>query len=183
MLTEPTSLPYLLPTSNSNTKSTVRLRSAKDVVLQSCPWATNVSINTSIRLANGDASNAIEILVENKEKELLEGRQAASTTITTTLDSASIECEEDEEGGRELDETAVYESHNVSSKKAKRPKRPKRPTRGGPCPCGSGLVYKKCCKKKTNETRKKTGEMGGSNATSTQDDDDLFDSFQRVIVL
>ncbi len=169
-----TSLPCPLPASNSNHKSTVRLRSAKDVVFQSCPWATNESINTAIHLTNGDAVSAIEILIEGKEKKSLEGTQVIMST--DTVSSASVE--EDEEEGGELDETALDESHHrVPSLKTKGP------TRGGPCPCNSGLVYKKCCKRKKKARRKMTGEMGGSNTTSTQDDNGLLDSFQRVIVL
>ncbi len=165
--------------SNSSNENTVCLHSAKDVALQSCPWATNQSINTAIDLANGDALNAIEILIEGKEKKIHEGNQLPPATAVIT--SASVEGREDEEEeGGELDETPlVEERHDVPSSKTKRP------TRGGPCPCGSGLVYKKCCKRNKKVKSKRTGEMGGRNTTSTQDnnDDGLRDSFQRVIVL
>ncbi len=104
------------------------------------------------------------------------------TIVTSTDAVASASVEEDREdeagGGGELDETTLDESHHrVPSLETKGP------TRGGPCPCNSGLVYKKCCKRKKKAKREMTGEMVGSNTTSTKDDDGLLDSFQRVIVL
>ncbi len=113
-------------------------------------------------------------------RKIPEGNQlppAADVAISASVDGREGE---EEEGGELDDETPPDEERNdVPSFKTKRP------TRGGPCPCGSGLVYKKCCKRHKKAKSKRTGEMGGRNATSTQDDDDdgLRDSFQRVIVL
>ncbi len=170
----------VLASNSSNKNTTVHLYSAKGVVRRSCPWATNHSIKAAIDLANGDALKAIEILLEGKEKKIPSKNTllpAPGVTIPTSVGGRESK---EEEGGNCFDEQipSDEERHDIHCFKTERS------TRGGPCPCGSGLVYKKCCKRNRKARNKRNGKMGGRNTTSTQDDDGgLRDSFERVIVL
>lgn len=136
------------------------------MVSRSCPWASSQSIVQALESTGGRGEDAIELLIAAKnESDLLAESANASDDKTSTdpdkghpsVDSAS---KEGDDASRNKNNSAIAEggvggpgvangNGKGSSPAATRgTKAGTKVARASDCPCGSGLKYKKCCRKK-----------------------------------
>lgn len=136
---------------------------------RSCPWASPANIVQALESTGGRGEDAIELLIAAKNEPALAGSAHASVDKTSANTDKGRATEEtpskaggdgaSQQKNGPMTEGGVGEPGNVngngkgdchkSSPAASRTtKARKKVSRASDCPCGSGLKYKKCCRKK-----------------------------------
>ncbi|CAM9499007.1 unnamed protein product, partial [Ascophyllum nodosum] len=124
-------------------------------VAQSCPWASPSSVTDALKATEGRGEDAIELLIAARNETALGGDTGAdeATSGKSSASSAAPYAgqvgEANTNGGHEKGEGLANGNGVKSSQATKaRNKTAKKIQRGASCPCGSGLKYMKCCKKR-----------------------------------
>ena len=133
---------------------------------QSCPWASPSSVTDALKATEGRGEDAIELLIAARNETALGGDTGAdeATSGKSSASSAAPYAGQVGEantngvnvgvsgGGGEGHEKGegLANGNGVKSSQATkaRNKTAKKIQRGASCPCGSGLKYMKCCKKR-----------------------------------
>lgn len=129
---------------------------------RSCPWASPPNIVAALESTGGRGDDAIELLVAARNEPGLGGSSedhetkgdeggAGNPDDGGDVDPGGKEAPRHENGGsgessRGEDDGKGRAPANGKPKKSEKPA--KKVTRAADCPCGSGLKYKKCCRKK-----------------------------------
>lgn len=147
----------------------------EETVAQSCPWASPPSIVQALESTGGRGEDAIELLIAARNEPAL--AESAETTASAAKLAADTTPDRDGpaeagatpgvesspegsgspasgEGMSSADRAALPNGNGETSAKSidsvatKGTKAANRVARASDCPCGSGLKYKKCCRKK-----------------------------------
>ncbi|CAM9337729.1 unnamed protein product [Hapterophycus canaliculatus] len=122
-------------------------------VARSCPWATPPNILAALESTGGRGEDAIELLIAARNEPGL-GENYADDDGTERGDGAVGKPYRNGDGNpaerRSPHENgAGGEVVGLANGKPKKSEKPaKKVTRAADCPCGSGLKYKKCCRKR-----------------------------------
>lgn len=126
---------------------------------RSCPWASPPNIVHALEATSGRREDAIELLIAARNEPTPDGivstdeNEAASKPSTPYNGRA---CDTETNGllnggttkGIEGSEKGKGLANGNGKKVVKTPKTRKKIPRSAACPCGSGVKYKNCCKKK-----------------------------------
>lgn len=126
-------------------------------VARSCPWAAPPNITAALESTGGRGEDAIELLIAARNEPGLGGNDADDETerdeerVKKPRDSGDTQPggqkSPHEQAGSDRPARGKYggKTRAVANGKPKKPA--KKITRAADCPCGSGLKYKKCCRK------------------------------------
>ncbi|CAN0244028.1 unnamed protein product, partial [Ectocarpus fasciculatus] len=116
-------------------------------VARSCPWASPPNIVAALETTGGRGDDAIELLIATRNEPGLEeegvDNAAGDKKGTGKLEGGGDSGEKQQENGRPGEGKSRGGGVAKKSEKAA-----KKVARASDCPCGSGLKYKKCCRKK-----------------------------------
>lgn len=132
---------------------------------RSCPWASPSNIVQVLESTGGRGDDAIELLIAARNEPALKDNAcggddgaadgASTTPHTDTSGKTSPLGSGGSEGGNSDGKGVDLSNGNVSKSDTSSPAAPpaatkaaKKVARASDCPCGSGLKYKKCCRKK-----------------------------------
>lgn len=114
---------------------------------RSCPWASPPNIVAALETTGGRGGDAIELLIAARNEPGLEeegvDNAAGDKKGTGKLEGGGDPGEKQQENGRPGEGKGRVGGVAKKSEKAA-----KKVARASDCPCGSGLKYKKCCRKK-----------------------------------
>lgn len=129
-------------------------------VARSCPWAKQPDVFAALESTGGRGDDAIELLVAARNEPGLEGEVdgIADTSVdkegtgepdTNSGSNPVLDASPQENGATDKGSgNGAAGLANEGGKKKKSGKAAKKITRAADCPCGSGVKYKKCCRKK-----------------------------------
>eukprot|EP00903_Cladosiphon_okamuranus_P014076 g13083.t1 len=133
-------------------------------VSRSCPWAKQPDVLAALESTGGRGEDAIELLIAARNEPGLEGevsgagdgaREKAGAGESDpgnggrrALDSSPSGGNGAADNGRGDDGEAGLAKEDGKKQPKKSGKATRKVTRAADCPCGSGLKYKKCCRKK-----------------------------------
>lgn len=132
---------------------------------RSCPWVSPSNIVQVLESTGGRGDDAIELLIAARNEPALKDNAcggddgaadgASTTPHTDTSGKTSPLGSGGSEGGNSDGKGVDLSNGNVSKSDTSSPAAPpaatkaaKKVARASDCPCGSGLKYKKCCRKK-----------------------------------
>ena len=130
---------------------------------RSCPWAKQPDVFAALESTGGRGEDAIELLIAARNEPGLEegevseagdkggpaepdagnGGGSPGPGTSPSRGGGATEKERGDSG-----ETGLAKENGKKQKQKKSDKAAKKVTRAADCPCGSGLKYKKCCRKK-----------------------------------
>lgn len=131
-------------------------------VALSCPWARQPDVLAALESTGGRGEDAIELLIAARNEPGLEGKvNGVGDTAVETEGTGKANTNSGGDGSvldtllQGSGATDEGRGHNGAAglateggKKKKGDKAAKKVTRSADCPCGSGVKYKKCCRKK-----------------------------------
>lgn len=153
---------------------------------RSCPWASPANIVQALESTGGRGEDAIELLIAAKNEPALAGSAHASVDKTSVNPDNGRATEETAskaggDGASRHKDGAMTEGgvgepgiangngkgdcHKSSPVASRATKAGKKVSRASDCPCGSGLKYKKCCRKKDAAIAR--GQVAAPSAEST----------------
>lgn len=129
-------------------------------VARSCPWAKQLDVFAALESTGGRGEDAIELLIAARSEPGLEGEVSGAGDKTIDAKGAG---EADTSNGSSPAPDASRPGDGATDNgggnngaaglakgggKKKGDKAAKKVTRAADCPCGSGIKYRKCCRKK-----------------------------------
>lgn len=171
---------------------------------RSCPWATSFTIADALQATGGRGEDAIELLVAAKDEPALAENGKPKRDVDENCskpDEISVAENSADVNGVDGRLTTKYivtgesgegisNGNGKGGKKSSPPnggepiKPAKKVTRGSDCPCGSGLKYKKCCRKKDAAIAR--GQIpapgDGSVVTTAGDASTLADDLGSLVI-
>ncbi|CAN0126375.1 unnamed protein product [Scytosiphon promiscuus] len=164
-------------------------------VARSCPWATPPNITAALESTGGRGEDAIELLIAARNEPGLDGNCADDETERDDEKAGKmkpVEGGDADPGG----EKAPHENGgsaesarggagskgrahgNGKPKKSEKPA--KKVTRAADCPCGSGLKYKKCCRKRDAAVAR--GQIAPPEPETKSGDSPLVDDLGSLVI-
>lgn len=166
-------------------------------VARSCPWASPPNIVHALEATAGRGEDAIELLIATRNEPALAGiasadKEEGAAKPSTPYDGRACDTEtnglpnggasskgvEGSEEGKGL-----VNGNGKSGKAIKAPKVRKKVPRAATCPCGSGVKYKNCCRKKDAAVAR--GQLPvpkPGSATSSPDDSRITDDLGALVI-
>lgn len=164
-------------------------------VARSCPWAKQPDVFAALESTGGRGEDAIELLIAARSEPGLEGE--VSGPGDKTIDAAVVGAGEpgsssgsspapdtSSPGDGATDEGRGNNGAAALAKgggKKKGDKAAKKVTRAADCPCGSGIKYKKCCRKKDAAIAR--GQIAPpAEPESTEGDSSIVDDLGSLVI-
>lgn len=162
---------------------------------RSCPWASPPNIVNALEATAGRGEDAIELLIATRNEPALDGiasadKKEAAAKPSTPHDGRA--CDTETNGlpnggaarkGVEGSEKGKGLANGNGKKAVKTPKTRKKVSRSAACPCGSGVKYKNCCRKKDAAVAR--GQLPApkpGSATSSPVDSRITDDLGALVI-
>eukprot|EP00752_Nemacystus_decipiens_P004306 g3935.t1 len=162
-------------------------------VARSCPWVKQLDVFAALESTGGRGEDAIELLIAARSEPGLEGEasggsdkqietEGAGEPDTSSGSSPALDTPSPGEGatdkGRGINGAA---GPAKGCRKKKSDKAAKKVTRAADCPCGSGIKYKKCCRKKDAAIAR--GQIAPpAEPESTEGDPSIVDDLGSLVI-
>ncbi|CAM9911250.1 unnamed protein product, partial [Ectocarpus sp. 4 AP-2014] len=148
-------------------------------VARSCPWASPPNIVAALETTGGRGDDAIELLIAARNEPGLEeegvDNTAGDTKGTGKLEDGGDSGEKPQENGRPGEGKGRGGGVAKKSEKAA-----KKVARASDCPCGSGLKYKKCCRKKDAAIAR--GQVAAPAEPDASGDSSVVDDLGSLVI-
>ncbi|CAM9458756.1 unnamed protein product [Ectocarpus sp. 12 AP-2014] len=147
-------------------------------VARSCPWASSPNIVAALETTGGRGDDAIELLIAARNEPGLEeegvDNAAGDKKGTWKLEGGGDSGEKPRENGR------PSEGKGRGGGFAKKSEKAAKVARASDCPCGSGLKYKKCCRKKDAAIAR--GQVAAPAEPDTSGDSSVVDDLGSLVI-
>lgn len=162
-------------------------------VARSCPWAKKPDVFAALESTGGRGEDAIELLIAARNEPCLEGevsgtgeqavdrKEVANPDANGSGSSPGLDTSPQgngvTDGARNGGGTGPTKEGGKKSDKAG-----KKVMRAADCPCGSGLKYKKCCRKKDAAIARGQIAPPAKPESGTAEDSSIVDDLGSLVI-